>query len=484
MQDWIIIGAGYGGVAASSLLRKKGFDTTILESHKLIGGCASFFQRKNFLFDVGATTFSAVRSSQPVGKLLLELDVQPNFCKIDPGMIIKFKDQEIIRYAQEDKWLAEVNRYFPEKNMTKFWNKIFKIEKLAWKFIDENSKIPPRSLQDFISLVRFRNFNKIKLLPEIFRTVSTELNSLKIRNFNFEKFLDEQLMITTQSISNVAPMITSALGLAYPSETYYPIGGMYKPAELILAKYQEQKGNLFLNERVIAITRKNENYELKTQNGKVFQSRGIISNIPIWNMAEITDGNIQKYFLSIAKKYTTAPGAFTLYFAIESNIDLPSLYYQVHTREPIPHCVAGAFFVSFSHKEDREKAPEGFRTVTISTHTNPKDWLGLNKEIYKSKKEEVSQAILKEFDFAFPELRKANRQYPLAGTPKTFESYTQRKNGYVGGIAHSIHSNLLFMTPNTTPFKNFYLVGDTVFPGQGIPAVVLGALNVVKRICG
>jgi C-3',4' desaturase CrtD len=481
MEDWIIIGAGYGGVAAASLLQKRGFGTTILEAHKLIGGCASFYKRKDFLFDVGATTFSGILPSQPIGKLFLELGVHPDFYKVDPGMIIKFPERDIIRYADESKWLAEVNKHFPEKNMTKFWNRIFKLEKLAWNFIAENGKIPPRSLSDFISLVKFTNINKLPMLPQLFRSVSTELNSLNIKNSHFEKFLDEQLMITTQSKSKIAPMLTAALGLAYPSETYYPMGGMYKPAELILSKYKEEKGNLILKERVISITHKSGFYELKTENG-TYNAKGIISNIPIWNMAEITEGEIQKYFTKIAKKYYTAPGAFTINFAIESKIDLPSLYFQVHSRIPIPYCEAGAFFVSFSHKEDSQKAPEGFRTVTISTHTNPKDWIGLKKEDYKAKKETVSSVILNEFDFAFPELREANKFFPLSGTPKTFENYTNRKNGYVGGIAHSVHSNLLFMTPNKTPFKNLYLVGDTVFPGQGIPAVVLGALNVVNRI--
>lgn len=482
MEDWIIIGAGYGGVAAASLLQKRGFRTTILEAHTLIGGCASFYKRKNFLFDVGATTFSGILSSQPIGRLFLELDIHPEFIKVDPGMIVKFPDRNIIRYAGESKWLEEVNTHFPEKNMTKFWNRVFKLEKLAWNFIAENGRIPPVSLSDFFSLVKLRNLNKLPMLPQLFRSVSTELNSLNINNPLFEKFLDEQLMITTQSKANIAPMLTSALGLAYPSETYYPMGGMHKPAELILSRYKEQKGNLILRERVISITRKSGIYELKTENGNIYQSKGIISNIPIWNMAEITEREIKKYFSKIANKNFTAPGAFTINFAIESKSDLPSLYFQVHSRIPIPYCEAGAFFVSFSHKEDRQKAPEGFRTVTISTHTNPKDWIGLKKEEYKARKEIVSSVILKEFDFAFPELREANKLFPLSGTPKTFEDYTYRKNGHVGGIAHSIHSNLLLMTPNKTPFKNLYLVGDTVFPGQGIPAVVLGALNVVNRI--
>ena len=39
-------------------------------------------------------------------------------------------------------------------------------------------------------------------------------------------------MITTQSKAKYCSMLTSALGLAYPSETYYPMGGMHKPGRI------------------------------------------------------------------------------------------------------------------------------------------------------------------------------------------------------------------------------------------------------------
>jgi phytoene dehydrogenase-like protein len=34
----------------------------------------------------------------------------------------------------------------------------------------------------------------------------------------------------------------------------------------------------------------------------------------------------------------------------------------------------------------------------------------------------------------------------------------------------------------TTPFEGMYAIGDTVFPGQGIPGVVLGALSLRRRL--
>jgi phytoene dehydrogenase-like protein len=69
----------------------------------------------------------------------------------------------------------------------------------------------------------------------------------------------------------------------------------------------------------------------------------------------------------------------------------------------------------------------------------------------------------------------------LIGTPRTFARYTHRARGRVGGVP-STFSALLHALPPVTPFENLYLVGDTVYPGQGIPAVVLGALNVADRI--
>lgn len=482
MYDYIVIGAGYGGVSAAGLLQKHGYKVLILEAHSLVGGCASYFKRKNFLFDVGATTFSGVLGNQPLGKLFKELEISPVLKKIDPGMIIKQNGIDIIRHSDKEKWIEEVNHKFPHQNQTVFWNKVFHLDKLAWEFIDSNFKIPPRNISDLFSLVKFSNFQKIELIPNLFRSIGSKLNSYDLNDGKFRKFLDEQLLITTQSRLSEAPMLTSAMGLTYPSETYYPYGGMVRPAELILSKFRTLGGEVILKEKVTSIIRKTDGYELKTKKGNSYFTKGVISNIPIWNMAEITEGSIQKYYTSKSKKFSSAPGAFTLNFAIETKVELPTCYYQVHSRSQIPHCEAGAFFVSFSLPDDLTKSPIGFRTVTISTHTNVDEWLGLSKENYNEKKKIVEEFILSEFDYAFPELHGANKLYPLSGTPDTFEFYTHRKNGFVGGIPHSIHSSLLFMTPNVTPFHNLYMVGDTVFPGQGTPAVVLGALNVVKRI--
>ena len=482
MYDFIIIGAGYAGLSTAALIAKSGLKVLLLESHTVIGGCASYFKRKDFIFDVGATTFSGVLHHQPAGKLFSELGISPAFEKIDPGMIIRTNGREIIRFAEKEKWIEEASRKFDSNNQKEFWETVFEIDKKVWKFISENETLPSLRINDFVKLAKANNLKYLTLLPLIKKSVKEYAEKSISNNNFFERFLDEQLLITTQNYSAGAPMLTGAVGLAYPSETYYPIGGMYKPAELILEKFLEFGGEIKFKEEVKTISAVKDGYNVKTKRGNVYSSSGIVTSIPIWNLAEITEGKVKNYFYNYTKNYSSAWGAFVLNFAVEDSSELASLYYQLHSEEKIPFVSSGSVFVSFSHKNDTQKAPAGFRTVTISTHTDSKNWIGISKEEYAQRKSICARFILNMFDKEFPNLANKEKLFLMSGTPKTFQFYTKRFNGFVGGISHSTSRTLLSLPSNQTPFKNFYSAGDTTFPGQGTPSVILGALNVARKI--
>lgn len=482
MYDYVVIGSGYGGVATAALLIKQGFSVLILESHIAIGGCASFFKRKGFTFDAGATTLSGLLDHQPLGKLFNQLNINPNVKKLDPGMVVFLKDKKIIRYADKNQWINETNKKF-NINQTRFWNEIYNIESKAWDLIGNNYKLPPRSISDLLSLTKLSNFKHVDLLPGLIKPLKHLLKKYKLdKNIDFKNFIDEQLLISTQNKSDLAPYLTSAIGLAYPSETYYPYGGIYKPLELVLEYFKSGGGEIKFKEKVINIDQEQGFYKISTEKGHTYQAKGVISNIPIWNMKNITNGYIKDYFNEASKDFKTSWGAFTLYFAVEDNLDLETAYYQLHTKNQLPHVNSKSIFVSFSLKDDLEKSPKCWRTVTISTHTKTDEWENISKEEYDMRKDELENAILEEFNYFFPELSLKPKMYINSGTPKTFDFYTGRYRGFVGGIPHTIKKNILSLTPNKTPFENFYLVGDTVFPGQGIPSVVVGSLNIIQRI--
>ncbi len=482
MKDFTIIGAGYAGVSTGALLAKQGFSVQILEAHSLIGGCASYFRRKHFLFDAGATTLSGVLPGQPLGKLFNDLNIQPELKKLEIGMTIKMEKETITRYSNLNEWIEEAEKCFPEsrKIQKKFWNKIYSINNSAWDFIADNDSLPPRSLSDLFKLAKPSNWTKINLLPGLFFPLRSLLNSLDCKDAKFEKFLEEQLLITTQTTIDKAPILTSAMGLAYPSETYYPIGGITKPLELILNKFIELGGTLTLKENVNSINYEKNNIIVKTEKGNEYSSKFLVSTIPIWNMKSITNGKIQKYYTKLSNKFPEGPGAFTINFGINSSSTLKGGYYQIHTEEKIPECEAGAFFLTLSEIGDTIRAKEGSRTVTISTHTNALHWENLNEDDYELKKQKITEYILNKFDSVFPEFKDSEKLFLLSGSPRTFQKFTKRFRGYVGGIPHSTNPSLLLLPANRTPFRGIFQGGDTAFPGQGTPAVVKGAYQILN----
>ena len=88
-----------------------------------------------------------------------------------------------------------------------------------------------------------------------------------------------------------------------------------------------------------------------------------------------------------------------------------------------------------------------------------------------------AEKLLEAASIALPKLRRYI-QLSLPGTPLTFERYTGRVNGMVGGFPQtSVWSSWL---PKID--RNLWLVGDSIFPGQSTAGVTLGALRVAREV--
>ena len=55
----IVVGSGFGGIAAALRLKAKNHDVTLIEKHNDLGGRARVFKRKGFTFDGGPTVITA-----------------------------------------------------------------------------------------------------------------------------------------------------------------------------------------------------------------------------------------------------------------------------------------------------------------------------------------------------------------------------------------------------------------------------------------
>ena len=55
----IVIGSGFGGIAAAIRLKAKGHNVTLIEKHSDLGGRARVFKRNGFTYDGGPTVITA-----------------------------------------------------------------------------------------------------------------------------------------------------------------------------------------------------------------------------------------------------------------------------------------------------------------------------------------------------------------------------------------------------------------------------------------
>jgi phytoene dehydrogenase-like protein len=98
-------------------------------------------------------------------------------------------------------------------------------------------------------------------------------------------------------------------------------------------------------------------------------------------------------------------------------------------------------------------------------------WSNLSKDEYETKKEFTKNFIIDELLKNISDIKKDDIKIEFCATSKTFKRYINRFN--CGATPLNL-KNIFKIPSSTTPFKNLYNIGDSIFDGQGWPGVALG----------
>jgi C-3',4' desaturase CrtD len=449
----LVVGAGIGGIVSALLASLRGEKVTLVEAHSHLGGCASYFKRGKFTFDVGATTLSGISEDGPVKTLFSLLGDSPEVYVADPGIVFHLTSGKVVRYHRDfEAWIHELNHHFPGKNHRSFWKKINSLNLEGWKLFKTLGIFPPQSFNDYVGALS--NWKALKLLPGLLISTEMFLKWYALDDPDYLELINGILLISAQASAEQVPLLVGAMALSYPGETYAVKGGMKGLMDFFEHHLKEKGVEVLKKSEVLSIGEG----KIRLNDDRVFHANKIISNLTIWNMPLLTEGFRQHSFSKEALSYPEAWGAFTLYFAVETHIF--QLYHQVFLHNELVE----NYFVSFSHPEDHSRAPQGYQTVTISTHVRVHQNLDRNQ---------YQQIIMDDFKTRF----KCSEIHHLhSGTPQTFERFTGRYLGFVGGIPFRYGKNPFKIPGPLTQDATLFRVGDTTFPGQGICGVTAGAL--------
>jgi phytoene dehydrogenase-like protein len=189
------------------------------------------------------------------------------------------------------------------------------------------------------------------------------------------------------------------------------------------------------------------------------------------------------------------------YYAGELPVFKPLLYLSFGVADPLPDAphylafnfasplrVAGEEVPRASlrvHNFDPTLAPPGKTVATVMFESNYDYWKKLrdeDRDRYRSQKDHVAAAVLDELERRFPGIKNKVEAQDVA-TPATFERYTGNWQGTYEGWQISSRTMTLRIEKTLPGLDNFWMAGQWVMPGGGLPPAVLAGRQVVQIIC-
>lgn len=489
MIDTAVIGAGIAGMATAARLQARGLSTIVFEAHGQPGGCAGFFRRRGFAFDVGATTLVDFEPGGVGGELLEAIGLPPVPGEALPGYVAWLPDRTVTLHRAASAWSAERLRALGDSPAhQQFWQWLDRLAAVFWQASRAGIQLPLRGLRDLLRSLRCIGLAQLPLARFVNWTVGDALRRCRLReDAPLVGLLSMLLEDTVHAAIDDAPLINGALGITIRGAGLTRAeGGMYGFWRGLTARYRELGGQLRVGCPVQRVERlPDAGYRLHTRRG-VFEASQVIAAVPAGLAARLGPPAVEEALRPYLRRDATAMGGAIVVFLGVPDSEVAGQAFTHHQllqdyRRPLGN--GNNMFISVSAPGDTVSAPAGWRAVMISTHCELAAWEGLTAEEYQARKARAGERLIDLARRVYPEL---GRQWAVCevATPRTYERFTHRPRGAVGGVRQSLRNSNQHALPNDIGVPGFWLAGDTTWPGLGTVACVLGSRLVAEGVLG
>lgn len=486
MFDYIIIGAGMGGLSAGNFLAKYNKKVLILEKHNIPGGLITSFKRKGTQFDLGIESLYELKEGQTIPQFLefwgTTIEAEKN-----TGDICCFIDGK--RYDfHHDSLKEDFIAAFPDNKDDV--NRIFDINEKMYIEMNSGTEAPtPPYKMSLFELMKFGINNFIKK-PTFMKY------GMKDASVVLDKLTANPLLRSAIYSKGIFPMVYMAYAYRFNviGKDYYPKGGMQAIPNASVESFTANGGSIKLNTEVIEILMENgKAIGVKTQNGDCYYGNNIISNAsPHFTYDLLPDSlpaknNMKK---SIQTKEIFPP-VCALFMSVKDTYDfgstscfsiLSSSNYKDNYKNFTPENCPIEMIVYPQKPSDTNRALVALLPIPYEYHnyweTNGKRQRG---EAYYKLKNEVVDSVLSRLYSTLGTKFRDNLVLAELSTPITFERYTYSKHGSFMGWAIDSKNYGKFLKQKTN-VPNLYLCGQWVFPGFGVAGVMASGYYLAKDL--
>lgn len=486
----IIIGAGISGLCAGSYLQMNGYDTEIFELHISPGGLCTAWERKGYTFDFCIHWLVGSSPSDNFFHLWNELIDMEKLKFVDHEVYLQIEDQQ----GKNLRIFTDVDRLEEEMKTTAPEDK-----DLIEEFIDGIRKFLPFSMpldkapevlnplgglkMMFTFLPYFRAFKKWEKITA--KEFASRCKNPLLKKAILEMFLPE---------SSVFFLLMTLVSM-HKKSAGYPVGGSLNFAKLIESKYLNLGGKINYNSRVEKIIVEDDcAKKIKLANGDTHTADIIISAADGYStIFRMLDGKyvnkkILDYYSGESKKLKIFPSLVFVSLGVTRTFEgeTHSLVFPLKKSLVVDESISHEYLPVRIFNFDPTLAPEGKTCMTVMLGTyNYEYWENLRKndrEKYIQEKERIAEEVIDALEERFGDI-KTNVEVTDVATPASIIRYTNNWKGSFEGWQPG-RGTLMLRIPKTLPgLKNFYMIGQWVEPGGGLPPAIMSGRNVTQIIC-
>ena len=482
----IVIGSGFGGIAAALRLRAKGHDVTLIEKHQDLGGRARVFKRNGFTFDGGPTVITA---PYLINELFELFKKNPkDYIELSPLKIwyqFIFEDRSKFNYSgNENEMKAQIGELSQEdvqgyEKLVNFTKKIFD------KGFTELADVPFD--KPFVMMQQLPALLKLKSYKSVYSLVSSYIKNEKLRRvLSMHPLLVGGNPFTTTSIYGLILYLEKKWGI------HYSMGGTGN----IIKGFEK-----LMNEVGIKVIKGNEVKKIISKNTKITgvqlsNDNTINADIVICNAdppavyEKLLDGNSNNSFLFNWKKKRMeySMGLFVYYFGtkkIYENVEHHTIKFGNKYKEHLDDIFDKkklnediSYYLHRPSATDKSMAPEGndcfYVLVPVPNNQSGIDW--------NTEGEKMKSLIINKMEKDLMPNLKENIVEDFYLTPDYFEKDLNTKFGSGFSIQPKFTQSAYFRFHNKSEiYDGLYFVGAGTHPGAGVPGV-LSSAKVLDKI--
>ena len=476
----IIIGSGFGGLAAALRLRAKGLDITLVEKQPDLGGRARVFKKGSFIYDGGPTVITAPYLFEELFSLFnKKISNYVEIVPLDLWYRFVFSDGQTFDYSGDEKSMEKEVKKFSGKDFEGYNNLVAFTEKIFNKGFTDLSDKPFNNLTFMLKQVP--SLLSLKSYKSVYKLVSDYIKNEKLRRvFSMHPLLVGGNPFTTTSIYTLILFLEKKWGI------HYSMGGTGSVVKALEKLMHEENIKIIKSAEVTEIISNNNRVKgVKINNSEIIECDYIVCNSDPPNVYQnlIKLKNDYNFlFKQKMKRMDYSMGLFVYYFGSKKqykDVAHHTIYfgnsYEKHLDKIFEKKILSEDISYYLHRPsatDPNMAPRGQDAFYVLVPV-PNNLSNIN---WSNEGEKFKNLILEKMDSSVLPGIKNNVTSDFYLTPDYFEKDLATLHGSGFSIQPKFSQSAYFRFHNQSEiFKNLYFVGAGTHPGAGMPGVLSSA---------